>query len=66
MEINLNTQNPQAAYNAALARIGAIEGARNGKRCTPIFQRDAASSEKQALKDAATALRAIWKRQQGK
>jgi hypothetical protein len=50
--------NLQAAYNTALSRIGGLD-VLNPKRHTPIFQRDAAGSRKQAAKDAASAERTL-------
>ena len=44
-----------------LSRIGGLRRNGNPKRHTPIFQRDAAGSRKQAGKDAASALSALWK-----
>jgi hypothetical protein len=51
----------QGQYLAALSRIGGARGSGNMKRHTPIFQRAAAPNEKQALRDAANALSALWK-----
>jgi hypothetical protein len=50
----------EGKYKAALSRIGA-QTSGNAKRHTPIFQREPAISEKQAIQDAANALAAIWK-----
>ena len=57
----LSPYNLQAAYNTALSRIGGLQRTGNPKRHTPVFQRDSSGSRKQAAKDAASALIALWK-----
>jgi hypothetical protein len=46
---------------AALSKIGGRQSSTKDKSHVPIFQRDAALNEKQALRDAANALSALWK-----
>jgi hypothetical protein len=46
---------------AALSRIAGEPTSGATKRHTPIFQRDAANTEKQSIQDAANALAALWK-----
>ncbi len=46
---------------AALSRIAGAPMCGNSKRHTPIFQRGPAIGEKQAIRDAANALTALWK-----
>jgi hypothetical protein len=60
MEITLSPHDPQARYQAALSRIDP-EHTSDAKRHTPIFQRNPAATQRQAVKDAATALRLLWK-----
>lgn len=60
-EAKLSPHNLQAVYYAALSGVGGLRRPNNLKRYTPIFQRDSAGSRKQAVKDAASALSALWK-----
>jgi hypothetical protein len=46
---------------AALSRIAGAPMCEDAKRHTPIFQRGPAMGEQQAIRDAATALAALWK-----
>jgi len=62
VEETLNSYDPQVRYLAALHKIGPGQASRDAKRHTPIFQRDAVATQRQAVKDAATALRTLWKR----
>jgi hypothetical protein len=57
----MSPQKLQGQYLAALSRINGTQTSGNLKRHTPIFQRETAPSEKQALRDAANALSALWK-----
>jgi len=56
----LSSDKLQGQYIAALSRVGGTRS-RNMKRLAPIFQRGPAPYEKQALRDAANALSALWK-----
>jgi hypothetical protein len=56
----------QGKYTAALSRIGGAPISEDAKRHTPIFQRGAAPNEKEAVRDAANALSALWKVKRGK
>jgi hypothetical protein len=51
----------QGQYTAALSRITGAPKSENQKRHTPICQRTQQPDEKQALREAANALSAIWK-----
>lgn len=66
VEGQLNSFDPQVRYFAALHKIGPNQSSRDARRHTPIFQRDAVATQRQAVKDAATALRALWKRSSDK
>lgn len=57
----MSSRNLQGMYNAALSRIGGTRTSGDTNKCTPIFQRDVSVSRKQAVKDAANALSALWK-----
>jgi hypothetical protein len=57
----LSPRELEGKYKAALSRIAGAQTSGNAKRHTPIFQREPAISEKQAIQDAANALAAIWK-----
>ena len=57
----LSPYNLQEAYTTALSRIGGLRRTGNPKRHIPIFQRDSSGTRKQAAKDAASALSALWK-----
>jgi len=46
---------------AALSRISGTPISADAKRHTPIIQRGAAAGKKQAIRDAANALSALWK-----
>jgi hypothetical protein len=65
-EVDVSPYDQQGRYAAALAKIGATHAPRDIKRYTPIFQRDAAATQRQAVKDAATALRVLWKQSASK
>jgi hypothetical protein len=57
----MTSHNLQLNYVAALGKIGAIQSSSNARRHTPIVQRSSgAGTQEQAVKDAATALRALW------
>jgi len=55
------SQKLQGTYMAALSRIAGAPLCGDAKRHTPIFQRGPAVGERQAIRDAATALAALWK-----
>jgi hypothetical protein len=57
----LSPRELEGKYKAALSRIVGAQTSGNAKRHTPIFQREPVMSEKQAIRDAANALAAIWK-----
>ncbi len=57
----LSPRKLQGRYMAALSRIAGAPMCGNPKRHTPIFQRGPAIGEKQAIRDAANALTALWK-----
>src|SRR5260370_3863757 len=57
----LSPQKLQGTYMAALSRIAGAPMCEDAKRHTPIFQRGPAIGEQQAIRDAATALTALWK-----
>ena len=57
----MSSRQLQGRYIAASSRIGGKLISQNIKRHTPIFQRGTGASEKQALRDAANALSALWK-----
>lgn len=57
----MSSKELQGQFTAALSRIGGTDASAAVKRHTPIFQRPAAQNEKQALRDAANALSALWK-----
>jgi hypothetical protein len=50
-------------YTAALFKVANQKLPRDAKRHMPIFQRSATSTSTQALKDAANALRTLWKKE---
>ena len=50
----------QSRYMAALSKISGTPVSREAKRHTPIFQRAPAVAKKQAIRDAANALSALW------
>ncbi len=50
----------QGNYVAALAKISSIQVPQPARR-RPIFQRDTATTQKQAIADAAVALSALWR-----
>jgi hypothetical protein len=56
----MNTNDLQTAYVAALARVGDSPLPR-AARHMPIFQRAGAPTQRQAVKDAANALRELWR-----
>jgi hypothetical protein len=56
----LSPRELQGQYQAALSKIAA-EATGTSERHSPIYQRQPVISEKQAIKDAATALTALWK-----
>ena len=58
---NLSSRTLQGQYTAALSRITGAPKSENQKRHTPICQRTQQPDEKQALREAANALSAIWK-----
>lgn len=64
-DLTLSPRDSQVRYVTALAKIGATHVSGDPKRHTPIFQRDAAATQRQAVKDAASALRMLWKRPAG-
>ena len=57
----MSTQNLQIAYLSALARIDEVPVPRTVARHMPIFNRSGAAAQTQAVKDAANALRELWK-----
>lgn len=57
----LSPQKLQGTYLAALSRIAGATLCEDAKRHTPIFQRRPAVGERQAIRDAADALAALWK-----
>jgi hypothetical protein len=57
----LSAQKLQSRYMAALSRISGTPVCGEAKRHTPIFQRGPAAGKKQAIRDAANALSALWK-----
>jgi hypothetical protein len=61
----MSTRDLQIAYVAALAKVGDSSVPKKAARHLPIFQRAGAPTERQAVKDAADALRELW-RGQGK
>ncbi|HEU0049179.1 MAG TPA: hypothetical protein VFQ43_16425 [Nitrososphaera sp.] len=56
----MSPQKLQSRYMAALSRISGTPISADAKRHTPIIQRGAAG-KKQAIRDAANALSALWK-----
>lgn len=52
----------QGVYTAALRRVSVTRTATDEKKYKPIFQRDKAYTEDQALKEAAMALSALWRK----
>lgn len=56
----------RGTYVAALARIGDAPVPEEARKYTPIFQRDATTTHAQAVKDAASALGALWRTRTGK
>ena len=50
----------QSRYMAALSKISGTRLSREAKRHAPIFQRGPAVAKKQAIRDAANALSALW------
>jgi len=54
----LSPRELQGRYLAALSRIA---GEPTAERHTPIYQREPAVAEKQAIRDAANALTALWR-----
>jgi hypothetical protein len=59
----MSTQSLQGMYTAALFKVANQKLPRDAKRHMPIFQRSATSTSTQALKDAANALRTLWKKE---
>lgn len=57
----MSTQDLQIAYVTALARVGDSPVPRAAARHMPIFQRAGAPTQTQAVKDAADALRELWR-----
>jgi len=57
----LNPGKLQAKYMAALSEIAGAQMCGDAKRHTPIFRRGPAIDEKQAIRDAASALTALWR-----
>jgi hypothetical protein len=57
----MSTRDLQIAYVSALARIGDPQVPRAATRHLPIFQRSGAPTQRQAVKDAANALRELWR-----
>ncbi len=58
----MSSQDLEGTYIAALARISALPVPNNARKYTPIFHRDELAAKKQAMKDAANALGALWKK----
>jgi hypothetical protein len=56
----MTSHNLQLSFVAALGKIGAMQTPSDSKKHTPIFQRSGPVTQEQAVKDAATALRALW------
>jgi hypothetical protein len=56
----MTSHNLQLSYVAAMGKIGALQNSSNAKQHTPIVQRNGGVTQEQAVKDAATALRALW------
>ena len=59
----MSTQSLQGIYTAALFRVAEEKAPRDAKRYMPIFQRPVTSTKTQAIKDAANALRTLWKKE---
>ena len=57
----MSTHDLQISYLAALARVGDSPVPRAATRHMPIFQRTGAPTQRQAVKDAANALRELWR-----
>ena len=51
----------QGKFTLALGKIGDESGAAGSDRHKPIYRRNPQSAEKQAIKEAANALSALWK-----
>jgi hypothetical protein len=60
-EASLSPRELQGRYTAALSKIAGAPMCETAERHTPIFQRGSAITEKQAIRDAANALTALWK-----
>jgi len=57
----LSPRDLQGEYTAALSRIAGGADPSASDRHQPIYRREPAPTEKQAIKDAADALSALWK-----
>lgn len=58
---NLSPLELQGKYMVALGRIGGETGSDDADRRKPIYERNSAQSERQAIAEAANALSALWK-----
>lgn len=56
----MNSNGLEDAFDAALSRIDPTPALRHAKKYTPIFHRDSDATKKQAIRDAAAALAALW------
>jgi len=57
----LSTNDLERMYMAALSEVAGAPKASSDKRRTPIYQREAKSTERESLQQAANALAALWK-----
>ena len=58
---HLSPRELQGRYQAALLTLAGDPNSQTAMKHTPIFRREPAATEKQAISDAATALAALWK-----
>jgi len=57
----LSPRDLQGKYTAALSRIAGAADSGASDRHQPIYRREPAPTEKQAIQEAAEALSALWK-----
>ena len=56
----MDSQKLEGVFVAALAKIDPAKSLGDARKHTPIFQRNALDTKKQAIRDAANALGALW------
>jgi hypothetical protein len=62
----VDSQKLEGVFVAALSKIDPAKSSGNAKKHIPIFQRNALDTKKQAIREAANALGALWMPDRGK